>query len=131
MQLLPEGHEHPWSALAASGPDELWLLVAPFRILEMERIVIPMLALRGPVHLLVGGRGYDVDVSLRRLRKLTPDITLRQRIRQRSAPTAFQMRALLKKTPATRDPLIVLISRCITSMRTNSFGRAVTCSRGA
>jgi hypothetical protein len=108
MQLLPEGQEHPWSALAASGPGELWLLVAPFRILEMEYIVIPLLALRGPVHILVGGRGYDVDGILRSLRKLTPDITLRQHIRQRRAPTAFQMRALLKKTGATPDPLIIL-----------------------
>jgi hypothetical protein len=108
MQLLPEGHEHPWSALAASGPGEPWLLVAPFRILEMEYIVIPLLALRGPVHILVGGRGYDVDGILRSLRKLTPDIALRQHIRQRRAPTAFQMRALLKKTPATPDPLIIL-----------------------
>ena len=108
MQLLPEDYESPWSALAASGPGDLWLLVAPFRILEMEYIVIPLLALRGPVHILVGGRGYDVDGILRSLRKLTPDITLRQHIRQRRAPTAFQMLALLKKTPATRDPLIVL-----------------------
>jgi hypothetical protein len=108
MQYFSEERQYPWSALAASGPGELWLLMAPFRILEMEYIVILLLALRGPVHILVGGRGYNVDGILRRLRKLTPDITLRQHIRQRRAPTAFQVRALLKKTPATPDPLIVL-----------------------
>ncbi|HEX6303344.1 MAG TPA: hypothetical protein VFZ76_04080 [Anaerolineales bacterium] len=108
MPLIPEERKDPWPALVASSPGELWLLVAPFRLLEMERIVIPWLALRGPVHILVGGQGYDVDGILRNLRKLTPDITLRGHIRQRRAPTAFQMRALLKKTPAARDPLIIL-----------------------
>jgi len=108
MQYLPEECQDPWPALVASSPGELWLLVAPFRILEMERIVIPLLALRGPVHILVGGQGYDVDGILRSLRTLTPDVAPRRHIRQRRAPTAFQMRALLKKTPATRHPLIVL-----------------------
>ena len=99
----------PLLALTTSSPGELWLLIAPFRILEMEQVVIPRLALRGPVHILVGGQGYDVDGILRSLRKLTPDAaTVRTRIRQRRAPTAFQMRALLKVTPATPEPLIVL-----------------------
>jgi hypothetical protein len=75
----------------------------------MEHIVIPWLALRGPVHVIVGGQAYDVDGILRSLRKLTPEAAVaRKRIRQRRAPTAFQMRALLKKTPATPEPLIVL-----------------------
>lgn len=109
MNLLPEEDGHPWRAITASFAGELWLLIAPFRILEMERVVIPRLALRGPVHIIVGGQAYDVEGILRGLRKLTPDATrLRTNIRQRRAPTAFQMRALLKKTPTTPEPLIVL-----------------------
>jgi hypothetical protein len=109
MNLIQKRDISPWSAITTPNPGELWVLVSPFRILEMERIVIPVLALRGPVHIIVGGQTYDVDGIMRSLRKLTPDVAVaRQRIRQRRAPTAFQMRALLKKTPATWDPLIVL-----------------------
>lgn len=109
MNLILKEDADLWSAITTSNPGELWLLVSPFRILEMEQIVIPLLALRGSVHIIVGGQTYDVDGIMRSLRKLTPDVAAaRQRIRQRRAPTAFQMRALLKKTPATRDPLIVL-----------------------
>lgn len=108
MPLSPQEQQYPWPALATSNPGELWLLAAPYRLLEMERIVIPLLALRGPVHILIGGQGYDVDSMLRSLRKLTPDLAPRHHIRQRRAPTAFQMRALLKKTPATCHPLIIL-----------------------
>lgn len=108
MQLIPEERREPWPALADPSPGELWLLVAPFRILGLEHFVIPRLALRGPVHILVGGQGYDVDGILRNLRKLTPEVAPRGNIRQRRAPTAFQMRALLKKTPATHHPLIIL-----------------------
>jgi hypothetical protein len=109
MNLIQKEDADLWSAITTLSPGELWLLVSPFRILEMEHIVIPLLALRGPVHIIVGGQTYDVDSIMRSLRKLTPDVVeARQNIRQRRAPTAFQMRALLKKTPATRDPLIVL-----------------------
>ena len=109
MNLIPKEDADLWSAITTSNPGELWLLVSPFRIFEMERIVIPLLALRGPVHIIVGGQTYDVDGIMRSLRKLTPEVAeARQYIRQRRAPTAFQMRALLKKTPATQDPLIVL-----------------------
>lgn len=109
MNLILEKDADPWSAITTSNPGELWLLVSPFRILEMEQIVIPLLALRGLVHIIVGGQTYDVDGIMRSLRKLTPHVAaVRQRICQRRAPTAFQMRALLKNTPATCDPLIVL-----------------------
>lgn len=114
----PPPHVQPLLPLiAASRPGELWLLVAPFRIQEIELKLIPILALRGPVHIIIGGQalrpssgqGYDVDGILRSLRKLTPHAErMRKRIRQRRAPTAFQMRALLKETPAARNPLIVL-----------------------
>ncbi len=108
LSLIPS-QPLPWQRIAACSRGELWLLIAPFRIIEIERIIIPRLALRGPVHIIVGGHSYDVDGILRSLRKLTPDAAgVRKRIRQRRAPTAFQLRALLKKTPDTTDPVIVL-----------------------
>lgn len=98
-----------WPTLTTSRPGELWLLLAPFRIAEIECVVIPQLALRGPVHIIVGGHTYDVEAILRGLRKLTPEAaSLYQHIRQRRAPTMYQMRALLKKTPETNEPLLIL-----------------------
>ncbi len=105
----PEHLDHLLPALASTRPGQLWLLISPVRILEIERQLIPYLALQSPVHVIVGGQPYDVDGVMRGLRKLTPEAPrLRERIRQRRAPTSFQMRALLKNTPETTDPVLVL-----------------------
>jgi hypothetical protein len=104
-EILPD----LWPQVTQVAPGELWLLIAPFRLLEIERVVIPWLAMRGPVHIIVGGHTYDADGILRSLRKLTADAArIRRRIFQRRAPTAFQLRALLQKTEATPEPVVVL-----------------------
>jgi len=109
MYSIPHRENSLWPTLTTSRPGELWLLLAPFRIAEIECVVIPQLALRGPVHIIVGGHSYDVDGILRGLRTLTPGAAaLYRHIRQRRAPTMYQMRALLKNTPETNEPLIVL-----------------------
>lgn len=96
-------------ALIGASPGEFWLIVAPFRVREIELQLIPRLALRGEVHVIVGGHSYDVDGVLRGVRRLTPDVAaVARRIQGRRAPTCFQMRALLKNTPDLTDPLIVL-----------------------
>lgn len=109
MISLPHPESSLWPTLTTSRPGELWLLLAPYRIAEIECVLIPQLALCGPVHIIVGGHAYDVDSILRGLRKLTPQAeTLYRHIRQRRAPTMYQMRALLKVTPETTEPLLVL-----------------------
>ncbi len=109
MYSIPHRENSLWPTLTASRPGEVWLILAPYRIAEIECVVIPQLALRGQVHIIVGGHSYDVDGILRGLRTLTPDAAaLYQHIRQRRAPTMYQMRALLKNTPETNEPLLVL-----------------------
>ena len=91
------------------GPRGLALFVAPFRIPEMERVIIPELALRGRVRVIVGGRGLDADVIMRAIRARTPDAArVRERVRVRRAPTAFSMRALLQDTTLTPEPVVIL-----------------------
>ncbi|MBN1315748.1 MAG: hypothetical protein JXA42_09780 [Anaerolineales bacterium] len=100
---------NPLLSLQHLGPTGLALLVAPSRIKEMERIIIPELAMRGNVHVIVGGHGLDADAILRAIRSRTPDaVRIRERVRVRRAPTAYSMRAALQDTPLTHEPLIIL-----------------------
>lgn len=100
---------NPLLSIQYLGPSGLILFVAPSRIKEMEHIIIPELAMRGNVHVIVGGHGLDSDAILRGIRARTPDAAqVGRRVRTRRAPTAYSMRAVLQDTPLTHEPLIIL-----------------------
>jgi hypothetical protein len=99
----------PLISLQQLGPTGLVLLVAPSRIKEMERTIIPELAMRGNVHVIVGGHGLDSDAILRGIRARTPDaVRIGERIRTRRTPTAYSMWAVLQDTRLSHEPLIIL-----------------------
>jgi hypothetical protein len=87
---------------------KIGLLVGPLAEREAMLKIAAILALRGPVHVLDGGNGFDAFKVARHIRRQTPRLneTL-DRILVARAFTCYQVITLFEQTPATRTPQLV------------------------
>ena len=88
---------------------QIGLLVGPLAEREAMLKIAAILALRGPVHVLDGGNGFDAFKVARHIRRQTPRLTeTLNRILVARAFTCYQVITLFEQTPATRTPQLVL-----------------------